>query len=362
MKTSPINIFEQKRPVIISGPCSAESEEQVVETSILLAKTGKVDILRAGIWKPRTRPNSFEGIGVEALKWLKRAKEATGLPTAVEVANFNHVFEALKQGVDILWVGARTTVNPFSVQEIADALKGTDATVMIKNPVHADIELWTGALERLHGAGITKLGLIHRGFAQYGNSVFRNDPKWQLAIEMKRRFPDIPMVCDPSHICGKRDLLHAVSQQALDMDFDGLMLESHINPASALSDKDQQVTPKELEAIIDNLVIRRPNISDEDLSQKLAMLRSQIDLIDDDLIKLLGERMKVAEEIGLVKRDKGITILQTNRWEEIIEKASSNGELQGLSKTFMVRYLNAIHQESIEHQNEVMNRSELEKE
>ncbi|MEQ9022351.1 MAG: hypothetical protein RLN82_06270 [Pseudomonadales bacterium] len=243
MKTSPIAIFKEKRPVIISGPCSAETEEQVLETCTTIAKSGKVDILRAGIWKPRTRPNSFEGVGVEGLQWLKKAKEATGLPTAVEVANFNHVFEALKQGVDILWIGARTTVNPFSVQEIADALKGTDATVMIKNPVHADIELWTGALERFHGAGITKLGLIHRGFAQYGNSVYRNDPKWQLAIEMKRRFPEIPMVCDPSHICGKRDLLHAVSQQALDMDFDGLMLESHIDPSNALSDRDQQLTP-----------------------------------------------------------------------------------------------------------------------
>lgn len=362
MNISPIELFKQKRPVIISGPCSAETEGQVLETCLAIAKSGKVDILRAGIWKPRTRPNSFEGVGAEALKWLKKAKEATGLPTAVEVANFNHVFEALKQGVDILWIGARTTVNPFSVQEIADALKGTDATVMIKNPVHADIELWTGALERLHGAGITKLGLIHRGFAQYGNSVYRNDPKWQLAIEMKRRFPEIPLVCDPSHICGKRDLLHAVAQQALDMDFDGLMLESHIDPSNALSDKEQQLTPVDLEVIIDNLVVRRPNISDEDLSQKLSMLRSQIDLIDDDLIKLLGERMKVAEEIGLVKREKGITILQTNRWEEIIEKASSNGELQGLSKNFMIRYLNAIHQESIEHQNEVMNQSELKEE
>lgn len=362
MKTSPIEIFKQKRPVIISGPCSAESEEQVLATCTAIAKSGKVDILRAGIWKPRTRPNSFEGVGAEALKWLKKASEATGLQTSVEVANFNHVFEALKQGVDILWVGARTTVNPFSVQEIADALKGTDATVMIKNPVHADIELWTGALERLAGAGITKLGLIHRGFAQYGNSVYRNDPKWQLAVEMKRRFPEIPMVCDPSHICGNRQLLHAVSQQALDMDFDGLMLESHIDPSIALSDKEQQLTPEGLEDLIDRLVVRRPSISDEDLSQKLSMLRSQIDLIDDDLIKLLGERMKVAEEIGLVKKEKGITILQTHRWEEIIEKASSIGAMQGLSKNFMVRYLNAIHQESIEHQNDVMNRSELEKE
>lgn len=359
MKTEPIKIFSQKRPVIISGPCSAESEEQVLSTCQELAKTGKVDVLRAGIWKPRTRPNSFEGIGSIGLSWLKKAKEQTGLPVSVEVANFNHVFESLKHGMDILWIGARTTVNPFSVQEIADALKGTDATVLVKNPINADIELWTGALERLNQAGITKLGMVHRGFAQHGNSVYRNEPKWQLAVEMKRRFPEIPLVCDPSHICGTRDLIQAVSQQALDMDFDGLMIESHINPDEALSDKAQQVTPDALDKIIDELVVRRPEIPDAELNHKLSLLRNQIDLIDDDLLKLLGERMKVAEEIGLVKKEKGITILQTNRWEEIIEKASASGALQGLSKKFMVRYLNAIHQESIDHQNDIMNQADL---
>ena len=359
MKTDPIQLFTEKRPVIISGPCSAESEDQVMTTCTDLAQSGKVDVLRAGIWKPRTRPNSFEGIGAKALPWLSRARKETGLPIAVEVANFNHVFESLKHEVDILWIGARTTVNPFSVQEIADALKGTNATVLVKNPINADVELWTGALERLNQAGITKLGMIHRGFAQHGNSIYRNDPKWQLAVEMKRRFPEIPLICDPSHICGNRELLLSVSQQAMDMDFDGLMIESHMDPSAALSDRDQQVTPDSLVHLLNELVVRRPDIPDQELSHKLSMLRNQIDLIDDDLLKLLGDRMKIAEEIGLVKKEKGITILQTSRWEEIIEKASASGSLQGLSSKFMIQYLNAIHQESIDHQNEVMNSSEL---
>lgn len=362
MNTKPISLFKQKRPVIISGPCSAETEDQLIDTCQKLAKTGKVDVLRAGIWKPRTRPNSFEGVGSVGLPWLKRAKQETGLPTAVEVANFKHVFEALKHEVDILWIGARTTVNPFSVQEIADALHGTDATVLVKNPINPDVELWTGALERLNQAGITKLGMIHRGFAQHGNSIYRNEPKWQLAVEMKRRFPEIPLVCDPSHICGNRDLLQAVSQQALDMDFDGLMIESHHKPDEALSDKAQQLIPKDLDTLVGELVVRRQNLPDEELNHKLSRLRNQIDLIDDDLLKLLGERMKVAEAIGEVKKEKGVTILQTNRWEEIIEKASENGALQGLSKKFMIRYLNAIHQESIDHQNEIMNATELKEE
>ena len=217
MNTTPIELFQNKRPVVVSGPCSAETEEQLMTTCEAVAKTGKVDILRAGIWKPRTRPNSFEGVGAEGLEWLMKAKKKTGLPVSVEVANFNHVFEVLKYDIDILWIGARTTVNPFSVQEIADALKGTDATVFVKNPINADLELWTGALERMNKAGITKLGMIHRGFAQHGKSVYRNEPKWQLAVEMKRRFPEIPILCDPSHICGNRELLQSVSQQALDM-------------------------------------------------------------------------------------------------------------------------------------------------
>ena len=362
MKIEPINIFQQKRPVIVSGPCSAETEEQTLETCRRVAATGKVDILRAGIWKPRTRPNSFEGIGSEGLKWMRKAKQETGLPISVEVANFNHVFEALKAGVDILWIGARTTVNPFSVQEIANALEGTDATVFVKNPINADLELWTGALERLNKAGVTKLGMIHRGFAQHGNSIYRNEPKWQLAVEMKLRFPDIPMLCDPSHISGNRDLLQPISQQALDMDYEGLMIESHIDPDNAWSDKQQQVTPEQLDEILSELTVRRSEVPDAELNEKLKNLRRQIDMVDDELLELLGNRMKIAEEIGEVKKEKGVTILQTNRWEEIIEKASAKGKLQGLSERFMIRYLNAIHQESIDHQNEVMNRSELEEE
>lgn len=355
-------MFTKKRPVIISGPCSAESEEQVMQTCEAIANTGKVDILRAGIWKPRTRPNSFEGVGAIGIEWLGKARKAFGLPIAIEVANSHHVEEVLKHNVDILWLGARTTANPFSVQEIADALKGTDSIVLVKNPIHEDIELWTGALERLNQAGIQKLGLVHRGFAQHASSVYRNEPKWQLAIEMKRRFSSIPLICDPSHICGKRGLIQAVAQQALDMDYDGLMIESHINPNEALSDKDQQVSPSDLESILDNLVVRRSKVSDTELTEKLQLLRNQIDLIDDDLVKLLGERMHVAEEIGLVKKEKGITILQAERWDEIIKRVTEMGSIHGLSVEFLEKYLNAIHQESIEHQHEVMNRTQLEEE
>ncbi|MEM6816293.1 MAG: chorismate mutase [Bacteroidota bacterium] len=360
MNLESIELFKKKRPVIVSGPCSAETEEQTLETCRRVAATGKVDVLRAGIWKPRTRPNSFEGIGTEGLKWMKKAKEETGLLVSVEVANFNHVFEALKAGVDILWIGARTTVNPFSVQEIANALEGTDAIVFVKNPINPDIELWTGALERLNKAGITKLGMIHRGFAQHGSSIFRNEPKWQLAVEMKRRFPEIPMLCDPSHIAGNRELLQPISQQALDMNYEGLMIESHIDPDNAWSDKKQQITPDTLGEMLRHFTIRRPVVPDAELNEKLTRLRRQIDMVDDELLELLGKRMKIAEDIGEVKKEKGVTILQTNRWEEIITKASKKGALQGLSERFMVRYLNAVHQESIDHQNEIMNQTALE--
>jgi chorismate mutase len=318
MKLDPIRTNNDK-PLIISGPCSAETEEQLVDTSELLAKTGKVDVIRAGIWKPRTRPGNFEGVGSVGLEWMQKVKEKTGLPIAVEVANFNHVFNALKYKVDILWIGARTTVNPFAVQEIADALQGVDATVFVKNPINPDLELWVGAFERLNSAGVTKLAAVHRGFASYGNSKYRNEPQWQIPIELKRRFPDLPIICDPSHICGNRDGLASVSQRALDLDFDGLMLESHIDPDEAWSDKKQQVTPAALRTLIDGLVFRHPDPEDPEITHNLESLRNEINEIDDDLLQLLSTRMKVAERIGAYKKQNEITILQTGRWNDIIE-------------------------------------------
>ena len=358
MNLSEIDLFKGKKPLVIAGPCSAESEEQVLNTSIELAKTGKVDVIRAGVWKPRTRPNNFEGVGVKALEWLKKVKEETGLPVAVEVANFQHVFDALKYQVDILWIGARTSANPFSVQEIADALKGVDATVLIKNPVNPDIELWIGAFERLSQAGVTKLAAVHRGFAKYGESRYRNEPQWQIPIELKRRYPDLPLICDPSHICGNRICIPQVAQRALDLDFEGLMIESHIDPDSALSDKQQQLIPSDLVDILDSLVVRHQEVEDKVLSRKLDSLRHEIDVIDDDMLLLLDARMKVADKIGQVKKDKGMTILQTDRWNEIIEKTVEKGEEMGLSRQFLGRFLKIIHQESINHQNIVMNRNE----
>ncbi|GAB4241084.1 MAG: bifunctional 3-deoxy-7-phosphoheptulonate synthase/chorismate mutase type II [Ekhidna sp.] len=351
--------FIEKRPFVVAGPCSAESREQVMETCQSLADSGKIDALRCGIWKPRTRPDTFEGIGEEGLSWMQEAKEATGLPLATEVANTHHIERAMKAGIDILWIGARTTVNPFSVQEIADALKGSDVTVLVKNPIHADVELWTGAVERFQNAGLNNLGLIHRGFAQHRQNAYRNEPKWQLAVEMKRRFPRLPLICDPSHIAGERKLIQEIAQQALDLDFDGLMIESHIDPDRALSDKKQQLVPADLVSLLNELVVREAAISDEELILKMELLRKQIDVIDEELVKLLGDRMKVAEEIGLIKREKGITILQRERWEEIIAQVQANGQVQGLSKKFLTSYLNAIHQESIEHQSEVMNQADL---
>jgi len=342
-----------ERPIIISGPCSAESEEQMMETCTQLAATGKVDVLRAGIWKPRTRPGSFEGIGSEGLQWLTKAKEATGLKTAVEVANVKHVYEALKNGVDILWIGARTTVNPFSVQEIADALKGVDIPVMIKNPINADIELWIGAIERIHGAGINRIGAIHRGFAKHGEKKFRNAPQWQIPIELKRRIPDIPLICDPSHICGNRENLFSISQEAMDLNYDGLMIESHRDPNNAWSDAKQQVVPERVAEMIENLEVRTEKA--ENGESLLEGYRGQIDQYDDEILALFAQRMKVADNIGLYKKEHGVTILQGKRWDEILNHAIDKGEKAGLSAEFVERYLKAVHQESINHQNEVMN-------
>ncbi|HQW92083.1 MAG TPA: chorismate mutase [Ferruginibacter sp.] len=345
----------KKRPLIISGPCSAESEEQMLQTATGLAKTGMVDVLRAGIWKPRTKPGLFEGNGIVALPWLAKAKKITGIPVTVEVATAKHVEDAMQFDVDMLWIGARTTVNPFSVQEVADALRGIDIPVLIKNPINPDLELWSGGIERLQKAGMNQVGMIHRGFSSYGNTEYRNAPMWHLPIEMKRRFPGMPLICDPSHICGNRTMLQSISQKSIDLDFDGLMLESHIDPDNAWSDAKQQVTPEKLLELLNGLVWRHESTTAQEFITALTTLREQINQVDDELLTLLGQRMKLSDKIGQYKKDNDITILQTNRWNEILERAFQKGEALGLTKEFIVKYFDAVHIESIHHQNKVMN-------
>jgi chorismate mutase len=344
-----------KRPLIISGPCSAESEEQVLETATRLAATGKVDMLRAGIWKPRTKPGMFEGIGTKALPWMANAKKATGMPITVEVATAKHVENALQFDVDMLWIGARTTVNPFSVQEICDALRGVDVPVLIKNPINPDLELWCGGIERLQKVGLKDVGMIHRGFSNYGNTEYRNAPMWHLPIEMKRRFPEMLIVCDPSHICGNRTGLQSIAQKSIDLDFGGLMIESHIDPDNAWSDAKQQITPERLSEMLGELIWRFENSDEKEFITALATLREQINQIDDELLTLIGQRMKIADKIGEYKRENNITILQTHRWNEILAKAFVKGDLLGLSKDFITKYFDAVHLESISHQNKIMN-------
>jgi len=345
----------EKRPLIISGPCSAETEEQVLQTAQRLAATGKVDMLRAGIWKPRTRPGSFEGVGTKGLPWMQKAKALTGLPVTVEVATGKQVEDCLHFGIDVLWIGARTTVNPFSVQEVADALKGVDIPVLIKNPINPDLELWLGAVERVAKAGITNIGLIHRGFSNYGNTEYRNAPMWHLAIEMKRRNPHLMLINDPSHICGRRDILHDVMQKAIDLDFDGLMVETHIDPDNAWSDAKQQITPEVFAAMLDTIIWRKEDVNNESFHSALEKLRQQINHIDDELMQLMSQRMKVADKIGAYKKENNVTILQTNRWNEILHKAYAKGDKLGLSQEFITRYLDAVHMESINRQNKIMN-------
>jgi chorismate mutase len=344
-----------KRPLIIAGPCSAETEEQVLQTAERLAALGKVDILRAGIWKPRTRPGSFEGIGTKGLPWLQQARKSTGIPVAVEVATAKQVEDALHFDVDVLWIGARTTVNPFSVQELADALRGVDIPVLIKNPINADLELWTGAVERVARAGIRNIGLIHRGFAAYGNSQYRNAPMWHLAIEMKRRNPEMMIINDPSHICGRRDILMDVAQKAIDLDFDGLMIESHIDPDIAWSDAKQQVTPERLGEMLAEIIWRKEDVPSESFHLALDKLREQINHVDDELFQLLAQRMKIADQIGEYKKNNNVTILQTNRWNQILERAFHKSDKLGLSREFITKYLDAVHMESINRQNRIMN-------
>nr|WP_199079948.1 chorismate mutase [Pedobacter sp. ASV19] len=351
----------KNEPLIISGPCSAETEEQLLSTAHLLAATGKVSVLRAGIWKPRTRPGEFEGIGSIGLEWLNKAKEQTGLPTAVEVATAKHVEEALAAGVDILWVGARSTANPFTVQEIADALKGVDIPVLVKNPVNPDLSLWIGALERINNAGITKLGAIHRGFSSFEKSSFRNEPMWELAIQLKTLCPGLPIINDPSHICGNRELIPYIAQKALDLDMQGLMIESHIDPSVAWTDAKQQVTPAALAELAERFSLRKPESKNEEFTDKLADLRKQIDKIDDLMIQKLGERMAIVEKIGQYKRDNNVTILQVNRWDEIMQKRTAFAKALNLDLNFTERFLELVHGESIKKQTEIMNAGKAEK-
>ncbi len=344
----------ERRPLIISGPCSAETEEQVLETAQRLAATGKVDLLRAGIWKPRTKPGMFEGIGTKGLPWLQQAKKLTGLLITVEVATPKQVEDALHFDVDVLWIGARTTANPFSVQEVADALRGVDVPVLIKNPTNPDLELWIGAVERVALSGIKQIGLIHRGFSSYGNTEYRNAPMWHLAIEMKRRHPGMIILCDPSHICGRPDILAEVAQRAIDLDFDGLMIESHMDPENALSDARQQITPERLNELLEHIIWRKEDVNSEEYHAALENLRQQINHLDDELMQLLSQRMRVSENIGEYKRDHNITILQTARWNEILERAFVKGEKLGLSRDFITKFVDAVHMESINHQQSIM--------
>jgi 3-deoxy-7-phosphoheptulonate synthase len=357
LTVTPIDKWDvyKQRPLMIAGPCSAETEVQVMETARQLAESGRVDIFRAGIWKPRTRPNSFEGVGSEGLAWLKQVKQEYGLPVAVEVATEKHVYEALKFGVDVLWIGARTTVNPFAMQEIADALKGVDVMVLVKNPINPELDLWVGAMERISKAGIKRLGAIHRGFSTFEKTAYRNLPKWQIPIDLRQRIPDIPLICDPSHMGGSKSYILDLAQKSMDLNFDGLMIESHIEPETALSDKKQQVRPCELIEILDKIILRKPDSEDANFRNTLEDLRNQIDMYDEQLFDILEARMLVADTIGRYKKEHNITILQSSRWKEIVVKAVNMGQERGLGSEFVSIILEAIHQESISHQMKIMN-------
>ena len=339
-------------PLVISGPCSAESEEQVLSTAIEISKIPNVKIFRAGIWKPRTRPGLFEGVGTKGLVWLQKVKEQTGLLTAVEVANPEHIDLALKYNVDILWIGARTVVNPFSLQELANSLIGVDIPVMVKNPVNPDINLWIGALERINLSGIKRLVAIHRGFYFFDKTPYRNAPMWEIPIELKRMIPNLPVICDPSHICGEREMLLDVAQKALDLEMNGLMIESHIDPDNALTDPQQQITPENLSRLISSLIVRKKE-GNIDFESKLEELRTEIDKIDAELINILSRRMGLIDEIGKYKKDHDITILQLKRWSNIVEGRLKTGLKSGLKREFLQKLLEIVHIESIQRQTEI---------
>ena len=349
IKKLQIKGVDTKRPLIIAGPCSAESKEQVLETAKQLANKG-VKIFRAGIWKPRTKPGGFEGIGIEGLSWLKEVKQTTGMLVSTEVATPIHVLEAVKAGVDLLWIGARTVTNPFAMQELADALKGVDIPILVKNPVNPDLELWCGALERLYNAGLRNIGVIHRGFSSYEKKIYRNIPLWHIPIEMKRRFPELTIICDPSHIGGRRELIAPISQQALDLNFDGLIIESHCNPDCALSDASQQITPDILDITTKMLVIR----DNTQTTENISMLRQQIDELDEQLLSLLSKRMRISKEIGMYKKENNMPILQSGRYTEILDRRGKMGEELDLTADFVKEIMKSIHEESVKTQMKVM--------
>lgn len=353
LELQPLNLpgVEPKRPIVIAGPCSAETEQQVMDTATQLAKKG-IKIFRAGIWKPRTKPGGFEGVGTIGLPWLQRVQEELGMLVSTEVATPKHVEAALEAGIDVLWVGARTVANPFAMQELADSLRGVDIPVLVKNPVNPDLELWIGGLERINGAGIKRLGVIHRGFSSYDKRIYRNLPMWHIPIELRRRIPSLPIFGDPSHIGGARELIAPLSQQAMDLGFDGLIIESHCTPDAAWSDAKQQVTPDVLDFILDKLVIR--NVTQT--TESLEALRRQIDEIDNALIEMLAKRMRLSREIGQYKREHGMTVVQTGRYSEILDKRGAQGVLCGMSGDFMKGIFEAIHEESVRQQIEVMNK------
>ena len=355
LQLSPLNLLgtaSAQRPTVIAGPCSAETEEQVMNTAAQLAGKG-VKIFRAGIWKPRTKPGGFEGIGKEGLPWLNRVQQELGMKVATEVATKGHVEAALEAGIDVLWIGARTAANPFAMQEIADALAGHDVPVLVKNPVNPDLELWIGGLERINQAGITRLGVIHRGFSTYEKKLYRNLPMWHIPIELHRRLPGLPIFCDPSHIGGARELVAPLCQQAMDLGFDGLIVECHCNPDAAWSDAKQQVRPDVLDFILDRLVIRNTAASTESLD----VLRHQIDEIDNSLIEMLAKRMRISREIGLYKREHDMTVVQTTRYNEILDKRGAQGVLCGMSADFIKAVFEAVHEESVRQQIEIMNKN-----
>ncbi len=350
------NLKNSDRPIIIAGPCSAESEEQVIDTGDKLHAIG-VGIFRAGIWKPRTRPGCFEGVGSVGLEWMNIVKKRTGMLLTTEVANVKHVYEALKAGIDILWIGARTTASPFAVQEIAEALKGVNIPVMVKNPVNPDIDLWYGAIERLHNSGITKIAGLHRGFSGLSKSKYRNDPHWQLPIKLRQQIKNIPILCDPSHIAGNRELIPSISQKAMDLNYAGLMIESHNNPDKALSDAKQQLTPKQLNNLLKNLIIRDKKAKNTKAQESLEELRVKIDEFDDVILEALSNRMEISKKIGNVKKENNINIIQANRWNNILKDAMEKAKENGLSEKFVSNFYESVHQESINLQNDVLNNS-----